>query len=170
MTWTTKKNDEIYHHGILGQKWGIRRFQNADGSYTPAGKKRYGRLTQAGQIQNRLNDLDKETSKKKGRSVFNREVADFDKRNSKRLEYLGLGESKLNSFLKTRYAKRMVKDKTTRDSVERGRMEIAQLKQRAKDKGFDVSEFPILRSANHGLYGGVYETHGNHYSVKDKKN
>lgn len=34
-------NDEIYHHGIKGQKWGVRRFQNKDGSLTPAGKKRY---------------------------------------------------------------------------------------------------------------------------------
>lgn len=31
----------LVHHGILGQKWGIRRFQNEDGSLTPAGKKRY---------------------------------------------------------------------------------------------------------------------------------
>lgn len=32
---------ELYHHGIKGQKWGVRRYQYADGSYTPAGKKRY---------------------------------------------------------------------------------------------------------------------------------
>lgn len=31
----------IYHHGIKGQKWGIRRFQKKDGSLTTAGKKRY---------------------------------------------------------------------------------------------------------------------------------
>lgn len=33
--------NELYHHGIKGQKWGIRRFQNKDGSFTPAGRKRY---------------------------------------------------------------------------------------------------------------------------------
>lgn len=33
--------DELYHHGIRGQKWGVRRFQNADGSLKSAGKARY---------------------------------------------------------------------------------------------------------------------------------
>lgn len=32
----------MYHHGIKGQKWGIRRFQNPDGTWTNAGKERYG--------------------------------------------------------------------------------------------------------------------------------
>lgn len=33
-------NSELYHHGTKGMRWGIRRYQNKDGSLTPAGKKR----------------------------------------------------------------------------------------------------------------------------------
>ena len=33
-------NNYIQHHGIKGQKWGVRRYQNADGTLTAAGKKR----------------------------------------------------------------------------------------------------------------------------------
>lgn len=34
-------NDELCHHGIKGQKWGIRRYQNPDGTLTAEGKLRY---------------------------------------------------------------------------------------------------------------------------------
>lgn len=35
--------NELRHHGIKGQKWYVRRFQNEDGSYTEAGKTRYAK-------------------------------------------------------------------------------------------------------------------------------
>ena len=35
----------LAHHGILGQKWGVRRYQNPDGSLTSAGKKRYDKTS-----------------------------------------------------------------------------------------------------------------------------
>lgn len=42
--WTYNQNT-LSHHGVKGMKWGVRRYQNADGSLTPAGKKRYGKMS-----------------------------------------------------------------------------------------------------------------------------
>ena len=55
-------SDELYHHGIKGQKWGIRRFQNEDGSLTVEGQKRYGEggIATAKERAQFLNKLDKQ--------------------------------------------------------------------------------------------------------------
>lgn len=44
--------DELYHHGIKGQKWGVRRFQNEDGSLTPRGQKRVDKY--AGKVRKNM--------------------------------------------------------------------------------------------------------------------
>lgn len=49
-------NSYLQHHGILGMKWGVRRYQNKDGSLTPAGKNRKSR--QATKVLNRLSKVE----------------------------------------------------------------------------------------------------------------
>lgn len=59
-------NDELYHHGIPKQRWGIRRFQNEDGSLTPAGRLRY--------LKNGTNELNRKGNKAVGRLLRSRNV------------------------------------------------------------------------------------------------
>lgn len=50
----------ISHHGILGMKWGIRRYQNFDGSLTDVGRKHY---KSASSYENKLNRADKKRAR-----------------------------------------------------------------------------------------------------------
>lgn len=63
------RNDEIYHHGTRGQKWGQRLYQNPDGSLTALGKIRYlkrdGSLTKAGEKKRKQLEATNKSIKKK---------------------------------------------------------------------------------------------------------
>lgn len=83
-----KYNNELYHHGVKGQRWGIRRYQNPDGSLTEAGKKRLG--------------IREERIKKNNESIRNL-TKDIDK-NKKDLSELSKNGSKSKVFTDRLYA------------------------------------------------------------------
>lgn len=82
--------NELYHYGIKGMKWGVRRFQNKDGSYTPAGKKR--------RSQEGWSDDAKEAASIKKKSVkqmSNSELRKLNERQNLERQYKQLNPNKI---------------------------------------------------------------------------
>ena len=47
------KDGELYHYGVPGMKWGVKRYQNEDGSLTTRGKRRFDRVANSKRAQRR---------------------------------------------------------------------------------------------------------------------
>ena len=94
------ENSQLYHHGILGMKWGVRRFQNKDGSLTSDGKRHLEQNSKAKQGNNKKK---KGHTTNKGKSI--NELSDDELRKrinrlelEKRYEALSKKEQKAKMF------------------------------------------------------------------------
>ena len=70
---------ELYHYGVKGMRWGVRRYENKDGTLTPLGKQRYGHLEYA--VNNAKNEAGRVTAKNKLKEAVNK-GAQNDTRNA----------------------------------------------------------------------------------------
>ena len=114
---------ELYHWGVKGMKWGVRRYQNTDGTLTVAGKKRYER------------DQRENSGKKKGNKVGqadpNRWIKE-DMERSKKLTDAGshmtnelkkINDNSIKNTPKTKMDLSSMSDKEMRDAINRAFLE-----------------------------------------------
>lgn len=96
-------SEELYHHGIKGMKWGVRRYQNSDGSLTAVGQKRYARDAREKEF-NKYDSSTKtyyKTSKKNGRSDLEADPKRYVKEDLSRTKKLADESVNLTRNLKT---------------------------------------------------------------------
>lgn len=79
-----QKKNELYHHGIIGQRWGIRRYQNYDGTLTALGRRRLydkdGQLSDEGKkylIKNADNNESVMSFSKKNKSLLKQQLEEM---------------------------------------------------------------------------------------------
>ena len=79
--------DYLMHHGVKGMKWGVRRYQNADGSLTSAGQKRLYKKVKRAKSDNKRRELIKEHLNSAYVNERNKALEDFRSHVKKNAEY-----------------------------------------------------------------------------------
>lgn len=159
------QSDYLMHHGILGQKWGVRRYQNDDGSLTDAGKRRYGSedtksISSAKGIQKRLNDVD--TAIARNKRKVNDELSNMHKYTDKadKLERklnkknpmygrVNIENEKLRE-LRSKADSSFNKAREAQHMIDEGNKQINSLINESQKSGYLMSSKEVMRDVSDG--------------------
>lgn len=115
--YVVRRDDELQHYGIRGQRWGVRRYQNSDGSLTAAGRKRYNQEMEKLEAREKVlknkqrtaNKIAKLDAKKKELDEKQREIKEMEGRHKRQAR-----EEFAAKFDKVKDAAEKVKDTATK--------------------------------------------------------
>lgn len=102
VVWSYGNNDQLEHFGIKGQRWGVRRWQNEDGTLTEEGKKRYtysdgrqSKMNLAGRLKFGKKYADDYNKNEKAKTMGNMTKQEYDEKAKKDFDKLSAEEDKL---------------------------------------------------------------------------
>lgn len=90
------ERSELKHWGIKGMKWGVRRYQNKDGSLTPAGKKRYSDGSTSSSSTSKFSQTSQQPKKKTVSEMSDQEIRDAVNRLRLEQDYAKLNPEKVS--------------------------------------------------------------------------
>lgn len=149
-------NEELYHHGILGMKWGVRRFQNLDGTLTDAGKNRMRETSESSlkskSDTNRAKWISKTNAKLYGRSAVNsaRDAKKYSEKAEKAKERYDVAKqkkyeekAKRMSEYAEKYSKAADKASKFYDDIETGKVKAGKDFITQIDLNISLTNFPL---------------------------